>query len=287
MRPGERAWTRYLILGLPTAYFIALVAFPLFVLGRMSFSVPERGRVFGDGFSFGNYAEIFANPLFLETLGVTVRIGIIVSLCALAIGFPLALFIWRAKGWVRSLVIFITIAPILISVVVRSYGWIVLLSNRGLVNSTLMYFGVIERPIRLIFNETGIVIGMTHVLLPFMVLSIMSTLQSIDRSLEDAASTLGARPLRVNLEIILPLALPGIVSGMILVFILSVGSFITPVLLGGQMVMTLPILALQQFQTTFNWALGSAIATMLLVAVLLITTVFERLLRKHLIRGAG
>lgn len=287
MRPGERAWTRYLILGLPTAYFIALVAFPLFVLGRMSFSVPERGRVFGDGFSFGNYVEIFANPLFLETLGVTVRIGALVSLCALAIGFPLALFIWRAKGWVRSLVIFITIAPILISVVVRSYGWIVLLSNRGLVNSTLMYFGIIERPIRLIFNETGIVIGMTHVLLPFMVLSIMSTLQSIDRSLEDAASTLGARPLRVNLEIILPLALPGIVSGTILVFILSVGSFITPVLLGGQMVMTLPILALQQFQTTFNWALGSAIATMLLVAVLVITTVFERLLRKHLVRGAG
>lgn len=287
MRPGERAWTRFAILSVPTAYFIALVAFPLAVLVRMSFSVPEKGRVFGDGFSFHNYAEVFTNPLFLETLGVTVKIGVLVAIFAFLLGFPLALFIWRASGWVRGLVIFITIAPILISVVVRSYGWVVLLSNRGLVNSTLMYMGLIDRPIKLIFNEVGIVIGMTHVLLPFMVLSVMSTLQSIDRSLEDAAATLGARPMRVNFEIILPLALPGIVSGMVLVFILAVGSFITPVLLGGQMVMTLPILALQQFQTTFNWALGSAIATLLLVAVLGIITIFERVLRRKLMRGGA
>lgn len=287
MRPGERAWTRFAVLSVPTAYFVALVAIPLAVLVRMSFSVPEKGRVFGDGWALNNYVEVFTNPLFLETLGVTVRIGVLVSIFTFLLGFPLALFIWKARGSIRSIAIFITIAPILISVVVRSYGWVVLLSNRGLVNSFLMYVGIIDRPIRLIFNETGIIIGMVHVLLPFMVLSIMSTLQSIDSSLEEAAATLGARPMRVNVEIILPLALPGIASGMILVFILAVGSFITPVLLGGQLVMTLPILALQQFQTTFNWALGSAIATLLLVAVIGIIMVFERVLRKNLVRGGA
>lgn len=287
MRPHERIWMRYLILALPTLYFLMLVAWPLLILLRMSFSVPERGRVFGTGFSLHNYVGFINNPIFIESLVGTLRIGMLTAIFALLLGFPLALFIWKSKSWVRSVVIFITLAPILISVVVRSYGWIVLLSNRGLVNSFLMYFGIIERPIRLIFNETGIVIGMTHVLLPFMVLSILSTLQSIDRNLEDAAATLGARPLRVNLDVIFPLVLPGVVAGVILVFILAVGSFITPVLLGGQMVMTLPILALQQFQTTFNWALGSAIAMLLLAVVLATTLIFERVMRARLVRGAA
>lgn len=286
MRPGERPWLRYLVIGLPTAYFLALVAWPLFILLRMSFSQPERGRVFGSGFALDNYVELFSNPIFLETLVVTLRIGALAALFALLLGFPLALFIWRSSSAVRGLVIFITLAPILISIVVRSYGWMVLLSNRGVVNSFLMHIGLIDRPIRLIFNETGIVIGMTHVLMPFMVLSILSSLQTIDRSLEDAACTLGARPLRVNLDIVFPLVLPGVVAGVILVFILAVGSFITPVLLGGQLVMTLPILALQQFQTTFNWALGSAIATLLLVVVLCTTIVFERVLRRRQMLGA-
>lgn len=285
MRPGERPWLRWLALGLPTLYFLVLVAWPLVILVRMSLSVPERGRVFGEGFSLGNYWELFQSPVFFDTLLVTLRIGAFASIFTLILGFPLALFIWRSKRAVGGLVLFITLAPILISMVVRSYGWIVLLSNRGLVNSFLMYVGVLDRPIRLIFNETGIVIGMTHVLLPFMVLAILSTLQSIDRSLLDAASTLGARPWRATLDIVFPLVLPGVASGMVLVFILAVGSFITPVLLGGQMVLTLPILALQQFQTTFNWALGSAIAVVLLIFVLATTLTFEWLLRKRLKRG--
>ena len=213
--------------------------------------------------------------------------GVGFSVCTLLLGFPLAIFIWRSKTRVRALVLFITLAPILVSVVVRSYGWVVLLSNKGLVNSFLLYFGVIDRPIRLIFNETGVIIGMVHVLLPFMVLSILSSLQSIDKSLEDAASTLGATPFRANIDIVLPLVIPGVVAGVILVFILAVGSFITPVLLGGQVVMTLPILALQQFQTTFNWALGSAIAMVLLAAVLGMTLLFERVMRKRLLKGVG
>ncbi len=285
MRAGQNPWVARLLLIAPTAYFLLLVAYPLFLLVRMSFSLPERGRVFGEGFSFQNYIDIFTTPLFLNAFIVTVRVGILTAIFALLLGFPLAVFIWRSRGVWSRIVVLITLAPILISAVVRAYGWMVLLSNRGLVNSLLVYTGITDGPVRLIFNETGIVIGTVHVLLPFMVLSILSSLQTIDRSLEDAAATLGAKPWRVTLDIIFPLALPGAVAGLVLVFILAVGSFITPVLLGGQVVITLPILALQQFVTTFNWALGSAIVTVLLVAVLAATVAFERMMRRGSQRG--
>lgn len=283
-RAGQRSWVAWVLLGLPTLYFLAVVAYPLVNLVRMGFSRPERGKVFGQGFSLANYIEIFTSQLYLETLWITFRIGISSALLALALGFPLALYIWRAKPAVRSLLIFITIAPILISVVVRAYGWIVLLSNRGLVNSFLMKMGIIERPLRLIFNETGIVIGTAHVLLPFMVLAILGSLQTIDHTLEDAATSLGARSWRILGDIILPLALPGIAAGSVLVFILAVSSFVTPILLGGQLVLTLPIVALQQFNTTFNWAFGSALVGVLLVTVLATTLLFDRLLQKRLAR---
>lgn len=283
-RAGQRRWTAWLLLGLPTLYFLLIVAYPLLNLVRMGFSRPERGRVFGTGFSTQNYAEILTSPLYLDTLWITVRIGALSALVALLLGFPLALFIWRARPAVRSLLIFITIAPILISIVVRAYGWMVLLSNRGLVNSLLLQIGVIERPLRLIFNETGIVIGTAHVLLPFMVLAILGSLQTIDHTLEDAAASLGARPWRIARDMILPLALPGIAAGSVLVFILAVGSFVTPVLLGGQLVLTLPMAAMQQFNSTFNWAFGSALVGVLLIAVLATTLLFDKLLQRRLAR---
>jgi putative spermidine/putrescine transport system permease protein len=150
-----------------------------------------------------------------------------------------------------------------------------------------MRLGLIARPVRLIFNETGIVIGTTHVLLPFMILAILGSLQLHDRALEDAAASLGARPWRVFWDIILPLSLPGVAAGALLVFILSVSSFVTPVLLGGQIVLTIPILALQQFTSAFNWPFGSALVVLLLVSVILITLLYDRFLQKRLTRGVA
>lgn len=286
-RAGHRPWVVWLMLGLPTAYFLLIVAYPLANLVRMGFSRPERGRVFGEGFSFANFADILTSPLYLETLTVTFRIGALSAAFALLLGLPLALYIWKARPGLRSVLIFITIAPILISIVVRAYGWMVLLSNRGIVNSTLMKLGLIDRTLRLIFNETGIVIATSHVLLPFMVLAILGSLQTVDQALEDAAASLGARPWRVVWDVVLPLALPGIAAGTVLVFILAVGSFVTPVLLGGQLVLTLPMAAMQQFNSTFNWAFGSALVGILLVAVLATTLIFDLVLKKRLARLAA
>ncbi|WP_458098125.1 ABC transporter permease [Roseomonas sp. WA12] len=284
MRAGQRGWVGWILLALPTAYFLAIVAWPLASLVRMGFSRPARGRVFGEGFSLDNYIQALTDGLYLETLGTTLRIGILSSLLALLLGFPLALFIRRARPVTRSLLIFVTIAPILISVVVRAYGWMVLLANRGLVNSLLMKVGLIDRPLRLIFNETGIVIGTAHVLLPFMVLAVLGSLQTIDGVLDDAASSLGASPWRTMRDIVLPLALPGIAAGTVLVFVLAVTSFVTPVLLGGGLVLTLPVAALQQFNSTFNWAFGSALVGVLLVTVLGTTLIFDGVLKRRMAR---
>ncbi len=281
-RRGAIAW---MLIGLPALYFVLLFAWPLGTVIRMAFSRPVPDRVSGVGFSAVNFVRIFTNPFYLETLWVTLRIGLLVALFALLLGYPLAWFLSRTRSRLRGLLLFLTLAPILISVVVRAYGWIVLLSPRGLVNSLLLHLGLIDRPIRLIFNQTGIIIGTTHVLLPFMVLAIMGSLQTLDRSLEDAAASLGARPWQVFRDIVLPLSLPGVAAGVLLVFVLAVSSFVTPVLLGGQLVLTIPILALQQFTQVFDWSFGSALVTVLLAAVIGISLAYDRLLRNRLSRG--
>ena len=283
----QRGLVAWAWLALPILYFAGLFVWPLLNLLRMGFSRPVPQRVRGEGWSLDNLRQIFANPLFLETLWVTVRISLVVALATLLLGFPLAWFLSRTTSRYRGLLLSLTLAPILISVVVRAYGWIVLLSNRGLVNSALMQLGLVARPLRLVFNETGVVIATVHVLLPFMVLAIMGSLQGVQLALEDAAASLGARRWQVFRDVILPLSLPGIAAGTLLVFILSASSFVTPVLLGGQIVLTIPMLALQQFTTTFNWAFGSALTMLLLVTVIGITVVFDRVLARRLVRGAA
>ncbi|MFI5012388.1 MAG: ABC transporter permease [Hyphomicrobiales bacterium] len=275
------------ILLLPTLYFLLLFAWPLIGLMRMAFARPIPQRITGEGWSLANFVEIFSNPLYLETLWVTLRIGILVAVFSLLLGYPLAFFLARTRTAWRGTLLFLMLAPILISVVVRAYGWIVLLSNRGLINSALQGLGLIDRPIRLIFNETGIVIGTTHVLLPFMVLAILGSLQTVDGRLEDAAASLGAPPWRVFLDVLLPLSLPGVAAGVLLVFVLAVSSFVTPVLLGGQVVLTIPILALQQFGQAFNWSFGSALVALLLAVIIAVTLVYDRLLQRRLVRGVA
>ena len=248
----RRGMLACLWLALPLLYFVVLFAVPLLDLLKMGFSKPLPRRVTGGEFSLANFVEIFSNPLYRDTLWVTLRIGATVALATLALGYPLALFLVRTRSRAKGFFLFLTSSPILISVVVRAYGWIVLLANRGLVNSAMIQLRLITRPIRMIFNETEIVIATTHVLLPFMVLAILGSLQSLDPALEDAASSLGASRWKVLRDVVIPLTLPGVAAGFMLVFILGVSSFVMPVLLGGQVVLTMPILALQQFTTAFN-----------------------------------
>lgn len=269
----------------PLLYFLLLFTFPLFNLIRISLAEPLPGQVLPTGWTLTSYREMFVNPFYLSILWSTVRIGLLVTLFTLLIGYPLAFFLARTRSRWKGILLSLTIAPILISAVVRSYGWLVLLSDRGIVNSLLMNLKLIPAPIKLIFNETGVIIGTTHVLLPFMVLAIMGSLQSLDPRLEEAASSLGAPRWRVFWDVIWPLSLPGVIAGAIIVFVLAVGSFVTTMLLGGQTVLTLPLLAYQQFGIAFNWPFGSALGVLLLVVVMALSFGYDLILQPRLLRG--
>lgn len=283
---GRDTIVRLLLFGLPVAYLAALFVGPLLNLARMSLADPTVSRTTASGWTLDNYRAALADPVMQEAVLATFRIGFWVAFLALLVGYPLALFLTRTTSRWRSLLLAIILAPIFISIVVRTYGWTVLLSNRGLVNSALVGLGITDAPLRLMFNEVGIIIGTTHVLLPFMILSVMGSLQVMDRSLEAAAMSLGARPWRVFRDVVWPLSLPGVAAGLLLVFVLAISSFVTPMLLGGQVVMTLPIVALQQFTTVFNWVAGSTVIMILVVAVIAVTLVYDRLLRGMMRRGA-
>jgi len=248
----------------------------------MSLADPSLSKTKAQGWTLANFGNVLLDPVVIDAMITTFRIGVFVTLLALLIGYPISLFLTRTRSRWRGVLLALTLAPIFISIVVRSYGWIVLLSKRGVINSILLQLGVTSQPLHLIFNEFGIIIGTAHVLLPFMVLSVMGSLQVIEPSLESAAVSLGARPWRVFRDIIWPLSLPGVGAGILLVFILAISTFVTPMLLGGQVVMTLPILAFQQFTSVFNWVEGSTVIVFLLVSVVIVSIIYERALRRKL-----
>ena len=168
----------------------------------------------------------------------------------------------------------------MLNLVVRSFGWIVLLTNRGVVNNLLIDIGLIERPLRLMFNLTGLMIGLTHIYLPFMVLMLVAALQNVPRDVEAAASTLGSSRFHVFRSVTLPLTAPGIIAGSILVFVLTISALVTPRLLGGPTYKVMSTLVYEQFLQLLNWPAGSAMAIVLTLIVLVLIVVGTRLARR-------
>jgi len=207
----------------------------------------------------------------------TFAISGLVTLACVAIGFPYALVMASTSGWRRDLLLAAVLLPLWTSLLVRTAAWFILLQEQGLINDLLRALGLTEEPVRLIFNRTGVIIAMTHVLLPFMVLPIYSTLITIPRNLMPAAASLGAHPLRAFVRVLLPLSLRGVASGCLLVFISAIGYYITPALIGGpgdQMISS--IIAFYALGSA-NWGMAGALGVVLLVATLLLYSVYARL----------
>jgi putative spermidine/putrescine transport system permease protein len=198
----------------------------------------------------------------------------------LLVGYPLAYFLARTKSRWRSWLTILVVFPLLLNLVVRTFGWIALLANRGLINETLSAVGLIEGPLRLMFNFTGLLIGLTHIFLPFMVLLLVSAIQTIDRSVEEAARVLGASWSETFLKVTLPLSTPGILSGSILVFVLTISALVTPRLLGGPTYKVMSTLIYEQFMSLLNWPRGSAMATILTVVAIAIIALSGRFARR-------
>lgn len=271
-----------LLLLLPLLVFVlTFFVVPMLYIFYLSFiDVKEGLNVEEATYSFNNYLKFFADPYYLSSLWLTIKISFYTVVFCLLFGYPVALTMAKSSQKVRSILTLLVVSPLLISVVVRNFGWYLLLLPNGTINTFLLNMGIIDQPIKLLFSEIGVVIGLASAYLPFMILSIATSLYNIDPSLEKASGILGASPIRTFFSIILPLSLPGIVAGTSLVFSVSMSAYVTPVLMGGAGVPVLPVVTYERIMTLFQWTFGSAMSYILLAATLIIVMIFTRTLEK-------
>ena len=232
------------------------------------------------GVTFGHYAKLVTDSYYLEIIGRTLGLGLAVTSLTLVIGYPVAFFLARTRsrwrGWLTILVVF----PLLLNLVVRTFGWIALLAQNGLVNQALITLGLVDAPVKLLFNFVGLLIGLTHIFLPFMVLVLVGAIQNIPRDVEDAARVLGASWASAFFRVTLPLSAPGVLSGSILVFVLTISALVTPRLLGGPTYQVMSTLIYDEFLQRLNWPAGSAQAILLTIIVLTLVALSGRLARR-------
>jgi len=258
--------------------YLLLLVVPLVLLIRMSLLPPGPAAPLEGPLSLGSYTALvdgYYGTILLRTL----RIALLTTLMSLALGYPLALSVSRARGWWRTAQLLVLVSPLFVSVVVRAYGWILLLGNRGLVNTLLMSTGIINAPLRLIHTEGAVVLALVEALLPFMALSIVAVLDRLAPELEDAARGLGASPFQTFVQVTLPLSLPGALSGAVLVFMVSLGSYATPALVGGARIRVIVTEIYTQATTIFNWPLAASMSLSLLAIALVLATLSRRLAR--------
>ncbi len=256
--------------------YLLLLVVPLALLLRTSLLPPGPAAPLEGPLSVGSYAALvdgYYGTILLRTL----RIALLTTLASLALGYPLALSVSRARGGWRTAQLLLLVSPLFVSVVVRAYGWILILGNRGVVNTLLMSAGIIDAPLRLIHTEGAVVVALVEALLPFMALSIVAVLDRLAPELEDAARGLGASPFHTFVQVTLPLSLPGALSGAVLVFMVSLGSYATPALIGGARIRVMVTEIYTQATTVFNWPLAASLSLSLLAIALVLATLSRKL----------
>jgi putative spermidine/putrescine transport system permease protein len=263
------------------AFFVLFFLAPLLLLVIISFYTTPELKSFG----FDQYVKIATDGFTLPVLFDTLWLGLQTTLLCLVLGYALAWTYVRSPGPVQKLLMLAIVMPLLTSVVVRTFAWVVILGRQGIVNSVLLEFGWIEGPLKLLYTRGGLIVTLANVQLPLMVLPLITALQKLDPNLEDASSALGASALRTFRRITLPLTLPGIVAGCLLTFAASITAFISQSLIGGGQMLFMPMYIYQQASSLQNWPFAAAISLVFLVAVMACVTVFNFLGR--LSRGAA
>jgi len=261
--------------------FILFFILPFGVMMLLSFLSGNPVSNPNVSFTWRHYNRLLDSDLYFDALVATMRIGAITTLVALLIGYPLAH--WMARMHSRlghALALMAVIAPLLTGIVVRTFAWMTILQDKGAINTTLISLGLIEKPLPLMYNEFGTVVALVHIYVPFMVLTLTGVIGRIDERLEQAARSLGAGRLRAFAEVTLPLSLPGILAGSLLVFALSISAYVTPSLMGGTDVLTLPMLIAQQVGTSFNPNFAGALGVILLSVCLVIVIAYNRILAR-------
>jgi len=259
-----------------------LLVVPLLAIMALGFNLPlvmmlGKSLFNGSGITFDYFGQLFEVPAYLRVLGNTFRIALITALCCVVLGYPLAYWLRRlSAGW-QFVALAAVVIPFWVSILVRTYAWIVVLGNAGIVNRTLLGLGWIDRPVAFLYNELGVVIGTINVLLPFLVLPLFAAMLKIDPQLIRAAETLGASSWKAFWRVFFPLSLPALAAGAILVFILTLGFLITPAILGGGRVPMIANMLDLLVNQQPDWELASAISTVLLGATLVLFVMYLRL----------
>jgi ABC-type spermidine/putrescine transport system permease subunit I len=256
-------------------FFVVFYVVPILRLLLLSFMGDGRGglswTVNGQAFQ-----TILSSPLLLPVILNTLKLSAIITVASLLLGYPVAYMLATARARLATLLLIMVLLPLWTSILVRTYAWIVILQRKGLLNQFLLDLGLINEPINLIFNQFAVIVGSTHILLPFMILPIFGVLKRMDPRLIRAATGLGASPRRAFWTVTLPLSAPGIAAGVLIVFIMALGFFVTPAVLGGGKVIMLAMAIEQQISQFIKWEVAAALAAILLVITLIFVVLYQK-----------
>lgn len=263
-----------------------MLVIPLILTVILSFNVYDYDTGIQAGtFTFDQYKEILTDNYYYEIFWRTFWISAVVTLLCIVIGAPEAYILNRMRKPWRSIMLLIVLAPLMISVVVRAFGWSMLLGPEGIINSVLISFGL--EPVKILYTEAAIIIALVHVMLPFMVIPVWTSLQKLDPGTENAALSLNASPFTTMRRIVIPQIMPGILSGSLIVFGLSASSFAIPGLLGGRRLKMVATVIYDQYLSELNWPLGASVAIILLVANLVIMLGWNRMIERRYKKSLG
>ena len=239
------------------------------------------------GFTAVNYTRMVTEPAYLSVFLVTFELSLLVTVLAILLGYPVAYMIALLPPRAAAICLTLVLVPFWTALLVRTYAWLVLLQRRGIVNTMLTNWGVIDEPLQLVHNFTGTTIGMLHIMLPFLVLPLYANMRAIDRDYMRAAASLGASPAATFRRVFLPMTVPGLAAGTVLVFVICLGFYVTPQFLGGGRVTTISMKIQQNVATYFDWGAASALGVVLFAATLLVFWIFSRLFPIGRLTGEG
>ena len=293
-----KSWSqpRNLVIGVPYLWLLAFFAIPFVIVLKISFSwmqpiqpgyasliewVEETRRLVVS-FNFDNYQVLIRESLYVDTFLYSVKVAAVSTFWCLLLGYPMAYAIARSKPSTRNLLLMLIILPFWTSFLLRVYAWVGLLKTNGVINNTLLAMGLIDEPLTLLYTDFAVYVGIVYSYLPFMILPLYSNLEKHDLTLLEAAADLGARPFKAFFKVTLPLSMPGIVAGCLLVFIPAVGEFVIPSLLGRTDQLMIGTVLSAQFFGARNWPVAGAVAIVLLLVLLLPILLFQRYQRREL-----
>jgi ABC-type spermidine/putrescine transport system permease subunit I len=271
-----RGWVAFVLLAPGLTVLTLFLLVPLGLIVVISVFTYSPTQIWLPPVTTANYVKFF-DPYYLGVTWTTVRIGLVTTLVCAVLGYPLAYFLARLRSRWLGLCLFLLITPLMVSSVIRIFGWLVILGRQGLVNTALGAVGFAR--VDLLYNEPAVVVGLTELLLPFMVLPLMTAIETIPRSVEEAARNLGAGSFALFQRVLLPLSLPGLVSGALLVYSVSISALVTPALMGGRKTRMLGNLVYDEVLTSMNWPFASAIAVVLLIVTGAVMATYLRTMR--------